>query len=165
MRKSSLAKFEMFHLDFLHPRCFCCLEALTGLCSRSLVLGLVFINSEKSFAMQRNRVLLLPLHLSQANRGLVLSLDIQIVTFSFVFRVRSDLLRWLYLKITFQKPEKVNAIRLVGLYLGPYLPPSRYISIQLFSDLCSCQKYVYAFVHKSACCSIFGGDLSRKDCP
>lgn len=46
MRKSSYAKFKMFRLYFFHPRCFCCLEELTGLCTRSVVLGLVFINSE-----------------------------------------------------------------------------------------------------------------------
>lgn len=55
-------------------------------------------------------------------------------------------------------------IRLVGLYLGLYLPPSRYILIQLSSDLCSYQKYMDTFVRKSVYGSIFGGHLSRKDC-
>lgn len=47
MRKSSYTKFEMLHLCFFHPGCFCCLEELKGMWSRWLeVLGRVFINSE-----------------------------------------------------------------------------------------------------------------------
>lgn len=34
MRKSSYVKFEVSHLYFFHPSCFCCLEELRGMRSR-----------------------------------------------------------------------------------------------------------------------------------